>query len=295
MRIFAEPMSEEEIDTIQNSRKAEIAKWERALRDPASMIDSEQLDEPTEEEVYSESGDSPDDFGPESTNSLVSTEDSDDVSEADGHEGVSEVDDHEGVSEVDDHEGMSEVDDHDTVPAQESEGENEDSVDEESEDVSETMDSEIKEDESSKPLLGMTLSVRSKVNGQYVERPKHITKRHNWTIDYALSEMASATQAWREYNSVKGRRKSSYKKANKIDKSDPDSSTANYNDQYIQMLRDMSMRGGKRRQKLDKAAAYRPTVVVGKPYDGKSKTDDVSIESVDDYLTWLYAEKGSSS
>jgi hypothetical protein len=71
-----------------------------------------------------------------------------------------------------------------------------------------------------------------------------------------------------------------------------------YNDHYINMLKDLSEKGRKIRAGLDEKAANQPKIVVGMPYVKPEKsqtanTDDVSIECVDDYLTWLYNEKTS--
>ncbi|KAG9727349.1 hypothetical protein KCU73_g12654, partial [Aureobasidium melanogenum] len=96
---------------------------------------------------------------------------------------------------------------------------------------------------------------------------------------------------------AQARRRKTYQKLNsRLDKSDPDSAEQSYNEHYINMLKDLSEKGRKMRARLDQKAADKPKIVVGMPYVKPSKsqmanTDDVSIESVDDYLTWLYKEK----
>ncbi|THY32095.1 Pet127-domain-containing protein [Aureobasidium pullulans] len=261
MQIFAEPMSEEDIETIQNSQKAKIAEWERALRDPTSKSNNEESHdtvEETNEEKFNDFGDSSSDLiksseVPESPSETTATE----ATRKDGF-----------VEEI---EAISEKSEPDAEPeAKETRG----------------------------PLLGMTLTVRSKVNGVYVERPEFLRKNHDWTIDYSLTEMTSEDQAWHSYKATKARRKKVYNKINKVDKSDPDSSAATYNEAYIGMLKELSEKGSKMRARLDKAAADKPKIVVGMPYVKASeshgvRTDDVRIESVDDYLTWLYAEKAA--
>lgn len=42
-----------------------------------------------------------------------------------------------------------------------------------------------------KPLLAMALTIRNKVNGQYVERPMNLTKADEWTVEYEISELGS--------------------------------------------------------------------------------------------------------
>ncbi|KAI4723564.1 Pet127-domain-containing protein [Aureobasidium sp. EXF-10727] len=271
MQIFAEPMSEEDIDAIQDSQKEKIAEWESKLRDPAGKMDKEQVSEPAKEDdgVNDEFSDSSSDVGQESAAKDVS-ETSENQSKA--------------------------------TDAQESESTEKDSIVKEIEAIPETSESEPEAESESaadadKPLLGMVLAVRSKVNGVYVERPEMLKKHHDWSIEYSFTEIKPA-QAWREYAAAKARRRKTYQKLNnKPDKSDPDSVESSYNEQYINMLKDLSEKGRKIRAGLDEKAANQPKIVVGMPYvrplKSETKTDDVSIESVDDYLTWLYKEKAS--
>jgi len=142
--------------------------------------------------------------------------------------------------------------------------------------------------------------VRSKVNGEYVERPENLKKHQNWTIDYSLTEKSDQV-ARREYAAAKNRRKKTYAKLNSnLDKTDPDSTESSYNIAYIGMLRELSEKGRAMRAGLDQKTANQPKIVVGMPYvkpekSQKVDTDDVSIECVGDYLTWLYKQKPSSA
>ncbi|KAG9684962.1 Pet127-domain-containing protein, partial [Aureobasidium melanogenum] len=272
MYIFAEPMSEEDIETIQNSQKEKIAEWERNLRDPASRLNEEQISELAEED------------GDDTAKRFSDSESCSSQALAEGD--VSET--RPGTSEA-----QSET------TAQNPQAEKDSIVKEieaisQSESEPQTEPGSQKEEE--KPLLGMVLTVRSKVNGVYVERPENLKKNHDWTIEYSLTDLKSG-QAWREYRAAQARRRKTYQKLNsRLDKSDPDSAELSYNDHYINMLKDLSEKGRKMRATLDQKAANKPKIVVGMPYDKSSKsqmpnTDDVSIESVDDYLTWLYKEK----
>ncbi|KAH0366169.1 Pet127-domain-containing protein, partial [Aureobasidium melanogenum] len=277
MYIFAEPMSEEDIETIQNSQKEKIAEWERNLRDPAANLNKEQVSELAEED----GDDTAKEFG-DSDNALSQGSNEGDVSE----------------TKKETSEAQSET------TAQDSQAEK-DSIVKEIEAISETSESETQTEsgsqkEEEKPLLGMVLTVRSKVNGVYVERPENLKKNHDWSIEYSLTELKSG-QAWREYRAAQARRRKTYQKLNsRLDKSDPDSAELSYNDHYINMLKDLSEKGRKMRATLDQKAANKPRIVVGMPYDKSHKsqmadTDDVSVESVDDYLTWLYKEKAPSA
>jgi hypothetical protein len=283
MHIYAEPMSEEDIDAIQNSQKEKIAEWERKLRDPTYESDKPQVDQPVEER----------------DNTAIEFEDSssDLIKEPTRTE----------VSESDQTLNSPEAESEATV-TQDSDVTQKDPLIEQIEGISKTPESEAEvkpeaDENADKPLLGLVLTVRSKVDGEYVERPERLKKNQDWTIEYSLTEK-STPQAWREYTGAKNRRKTIYGKLNSnldktaLDKADPESTELSYNDHYINMLKDLSEKGRKIRAGLDEKAANEPKIVVGMPYvkPGKSQTastDDVSIESVDDYLIWLYNEKAS--
>lgn len=283
MYIFAEPMTEEDIETIQNSQKEKIAEWERNLRDPASRLNEEQISELQEEDS--------DDTAKESSDLTQGSPEGD-------------VPDPKQAQETP--EAHSE-----TIIDQDSEATEKDPIVKEIEAIAETSELEPQakpesqaeekpqakpQAEEDKPVLGLALTVRSKVNGVYVERPEYLKKHHDWSIEYSLKELKSG-QAWREYRAAQTRRRKTYQKLNsRIDKSDPDSTEQSYNEHYINMLKELSDKGRKMRASLDQKAANKPKIVVGMPDVKASKsqmanTDDVSIEGVDDYLTWLYKEK----
>jgi hypothetical protein len=276
MHIYAEPMSEEDIDAIQNSQKEKIAEWERNLRDPAYKSKKQQADDLIkEDDKTSEFGDSSSDLN---------------------HEPVrKEVPEPDQVSDPPQAESEATV-------AQDTEATEKDTFVKEIEAISTNSESEPKAEseadaEEEKPLLGLILTVRSKVNGEYVERPERLRKNHDWTIEYSLTEKA-APVARREYTGAKMRRRRVHEKLDSnLDKKDPDSTELTYNDHYINMLKELSEKGRNIRAGLDQKAANQPKIVVGMPYfkpeeSQKVNTDD-SIESVDDYLTWLYKEKAS--
>ncbi|KAG9670115.1 Pet127-domain-containing protein, partial [Aureobasidium melanogenum] len=276
MYIFAEPMGEEDIETIQNSQKEKIAEWERNLRDPASKLNKEQISELAEED--------------DNDNTKKFSDSESDLSHESAGGDVFET------KQAPETPGAQS----ETITAQNSEVEK-DPIVKEIEAISEMSESEPQAEaqpkaEEDKPLLGMVLTVRSKVNGVYVERPENLNKHHEWSIDYSLTEIKSG-QAWKDYRAAQARRRKTYQKLNsRLDKSDPDSAEQSYNEHYINMLKELSEKGRKMRARLDQKAADKPKIVVGMPYAKPSKsqmanTDDVSIESVDDYLTWLYKEK----
>lgn len=56
------------------------------------------------------------------------------------------------------------------------------------------------------PLMGWTLSVRNIVNGGYVERPVDFTEQDEWKVEYHIKEIPEQTR-WRLYNALKERRR----------------------------------------------------------------------------------------
>ncbi len=55
------------------------------------------------------------------------------------------------------------------------------------------------------PLMGWTLTVRSQVNGGYVERPEQLNEYDDWKVEYHLKEIPEDTR-WKLYNALKARR-----------------------------------------------------------------------------------------
>ncbi|KAH0109785.1 Pet127-domain-containing protein, partial [Aureobasidium melanogenum] len=207
-----------------------IAEWERNLRDPASKLNKEQISELTEEDgddAANRLGDSESDLSQGSAEGDVKTKQAPETPEAQSE----------------------------TIAAQDSEGQK-DPIVKEIEAISKTSDSEPQAEaqpqaEEDKPLLGMVLTVRSKVNGVYVERPENLKKNHDWSIEYSLTEIKSG-QAWRDYRAAQARRRKIYQKLNsRLDKSDPDSAEQSYNEHYINMLKELSEKGRKMRASLD--------------------------------------------
>jgi hypothetical protein len=56
------------------------------------------------------------------------------------------------------------------------------------------------------PLMGWTLTVRSKVNGGYVDRPVKFNKHDDWKVEYHIQEIPTDSR-WRLYNALKERRR----------------------------------------------------------------------------------------
>lgn len=55
-------------------------------------------------------------------------------------------------------------------------------------------------------IMAMTLTIRNKVNGRYVERPMSFTANHRWDVQYSLAEAPSKASAWSLYRATQARR-----------------------------------------------------------------------------------------
>jgi hypothetical protein len=72
--------------------------------------------------------------------------------------------------------------------------------------ASSSTSSEEDSGDSNDELLGMVLTVRNKVNGQYVSQPKGLNNKSSWVVEYAIEEIASPERAKKLYDQVLKRR-----------------------------------------------------------------------------------------
>ncbi|KAI9847832.1 MAG: hypothetical protein M1837_001725 [Sclerophora amabilis] len=104
----------------------------------------------------------------------------------------------------------------------------------------------------SRSVMAMTLTVRNKVNGEYVARPENLAGSDQWSVEYALSEVVSEARAWSLYNACQLRRKK------RFDIIDDDDGDKNY---YKRILRELSAKGRKWRDEQDSLEARHGKVV----------------------------------
>lgn len=85
---------------------------------------------------------------------------------------------------------------------------NEDELAEEEEDDSEAADTPEEAGRQDRELFGMLVTIRNKVNGEYVERPTDVKKEDDfdWTVEYAIRELPDK-RARRVYAGMKQRRR----------------------------------------------------------------------------------------
>ena len=100
-----------------------------------------------------------------------------------------------------------------------------------------------------------TLTIRNKVNGEYVDRPRNLTREDQWTIEYALEDVPEQNRAQRLYQACKVRRRKALSSA-KRDDADP------WNDRYLGYLRELSRKGKEWREHQNKVDSREPVKVL---------------------------------
>lgn len=106
-----------------------------------------------------------------------------------------------------------------------------------------------------KPVFGMILTVRNKVNGAYVERPDNLKSSDEWQVEYHMEEIPEAkVQAL--YAKVKSRRKAAFWQ---------DPSRDRFADAFGGCLKRFTSEGLRFREEEDKHSKHQPLFVLGLP------------------------------
>jgi hypothetical protein len=175
------------------------------------------------------------------------------------------------------------------------------------------------------PLYAATLLVGSTVNGERVERPEHLKPEDDWSIEYLLKEIEDPTDAWATYTQCKATRQKVFVRAVETGDEDvdddpfetlqpntemheSDGSVRTFDNYYLEMLRKMAEKGRDYRRRVDEVeeglekVVFREKVpeadvVKGEEAKADLKADDESrINSVDDYMSWMYpSDSGKES
>lgn len=106
-----------------------------------------------------------------------------------------------------------------------------------------------------KGVLAMTLTIRNKVNDQFVIRPENLSSQDRWTVEYALADVQSADKAWTLYQASRARRRKLM-----LAEDEDEEKTADW---YIGNLRELSRKGKVWRAQQDEIDKGRPKVVLG--------------------------------
>ena len=123
-------------------------------------------------------------------------------------------------------------------------------------------------------ILAMTLTVRNKVNGKFVLRPDHFTAEDSWSIEYSLTKIASQRRARTLYEACQARRKKHLDTPEAPEEGEALSS-------YLRNLRELSAKGKKWRNRMDKENSKKPTQVLGTEILQSSGKDDLANQDVE--------------
>ncbi|KAF2086937.1 Pet127-domain-containing protein, partial [Saccharata proteae CBS 121410] len=100
------------------------------------------------------------------------------------------------------------------------------------------------------PLLGMTLTIRNKVNGTFIKTPPDLGPDMKWQVEYLLEEIEEHAKPHLIYQALLKRRSSALKKhVNGMEDEDESEQALSF---YQAQLREMSVEGRKWRQEQDK-------------------------------------------
>lgn len=176
MYVFAEPVTEERADEIQNTGVQYAKEWARRVvgvgkNDLEAQEEWKDLQEEVEEQVNVDG----------TADRAVSTPgvNQDVESSAEGEAATKG----ESISSTEPAAEENEADDNKILPPKHKK------------DVTEEG-----------PLAGWTLNVRNKVNGHYLKRPEHLESEDNWQIEYHISDIEDES-VWNLYNATKERRR----------------------------------------------------------------------------------------
>ncbi|KAH6655026.1 mitochondrial protein Pet127-domain-containing protein [Truncatella angustata] len=104
------------------------------------------------------------------------------------------------------------------------------------------------------PILGMVLTVRNKVNDQFVPRPENLTKEDTWEVEYNIEELPEE-RAHRLFDMCKKRRETAYSKGGQR--------SHGWNEMFDGALPRYTRQGRKFRSEENAEAKQRPVYVLG--------------------------------
>jgi hypothetical protein len=226
MYIFAEPVTEEQADALQNQKLPEQRAFERDIvginqSDPEMQKEWQDIQKSVDNEVDE------DGIREVKENEEVDDTEEDEAVVAENEDTTQEkviAGENEGTTEeeaiIEENEGSIEEEavvrenqytTEEDVAIRQEEGtieeeavaeENEGTIEEEADagedkdtaEESGAVEGVVKEElekPATRPLMGWTLAVRSRVNGVYVERPVDLTAEDDWTVEYHIKEIAA--------------------------------------------------------------------------------------------------------
>lgn len=175
------------------------------------------------------------------------------------------------------------------------------------------------------PLYAATILAGSLVNRQRVQRPEHLKPNDDWTVEYLLKEMDDPAAAWATYAQCKAKRSQTFSHAVTTDDEggaevpedfepnfemhENDGSVRTFENFYLEKLRKLAEKGRQFRNSMDKLEKDQVKVVYGAPatknvpevdqtstqqqapVEAAVSPEEPIISSVEEYMSWMYANK----
>jgi hypothetical protein len=263
MHIFAEPVTEDEVEEMQSTNAARIKEFERNImglpgdKSPKLLKEAEHLKDWAEIQADTREAMDTHDL------SLTDGAHGNDPSPTPENSNENDTQELSGGSEDNGHVENPEDGTTPTVTAgafPSSEGPHDTRSSESAEaDFDVTADTifldSIAESAAAPPegkMSAWTLRIRNRVNGTYVDRPEQLKSTDTWHVDYSLVEIADSQRAWGLYQACQLRRK---------DLCERDAESEDRGS-FINTLRKLSQEGADWREKLDKADKAKPRIVL---------------------------------
>jgi hypothetical protein len=253
MYIFAEPVTEGEVQAIQESNKGEVEEFEKKVLNLNT--------EPTAEELEAQKDwENLQDHVQETMDIDERGVEAADADAVDGGGSTRSVGAEDGANEVEE-EDSKEVDKGSTN-AQENSDKGEVEYDSEADElwdevkIDRNPSANAKSDRptsSERDIMAMTLTIRNKVNGRFVERPEKLVSTDEWAVEYSLVDVPQS-QAWSLYRATQKRRAQALGKAKAADKGAQNS--------YFRNLKHYSQKGRDWREQQDQLDQEEPLKVL---------------------------------
>ena len=135
-------------------------------------------------------------------------------------------------------------------------------------------DADLSEIDTNSPLLAMTLTLRNKVDGKYVQRPMNLDLNRRWEVEYTLDEVDRPARARTLYQMCQTRRK------RKLEPEEPEDRMADF---YVKKMIDLSTKGAAWRRSVNQETHGEDIVVLGSdPRDDAVVTGEENEETEED-------------
>lgn len=264
MYIFAEPMDEKKIESLQSTNKAKIEAFEKEVLG---------LNKETGEEAILEESVETEERGSDTAEEIGEVKEAQMVDQADE---VEDIEPSSSPAQDFDAEESDQV----AKPARV--GETEESskeIDGKTWDLDEDVVPEKKEktdaekarnngEEFEPTIMAMYLTTRNKVNGEPVQRPTSLNPEDEWELEYSLAEIESPSKARSLYDACKQRRNMVYNRDKEAD------DTNQWANSFREEIKRYTMKGKEYRAKLNAEQSNEPRKVVYESSFGKDRGKD---------------------